>query len=31
VGKALASVGREEFVATKAEDVNQEKIVKHKR
>ncbi|PXA70908.1 F0F1 ATP synthase subunit alpha [Cryobacterium arcticum] len=30
-GKALASVGREEFVATKAEDVNQEKIVKHKR
>ncbi|WP_104163263.1 F0F1 ATP synthase subunit alpha [Cryobacterium sp. N22] len=30
-GKPLASVGREEFVATKAEDVNQEKIVKHKR
>jgi F-type H+-transporting ATPase subunit alpha len=30
-GKSLASVGREEFVATKAEDVNQEKIVKHKR
>lgn len=30
-GKALASVGREEFVATRAEDVNQEKIVKHKR
>ncbi|MGO4783967.1 F0F1 ATP synthase subunit alpha [Cryobacterium sp. W22_MBD10_FK3] len=30
-GKPLASVGREEFVATKEEDVNQEKIVKHKR
>ena len=30
-GKPLASVGREEFVATKAKDVNQEKIVKHKR
>jgi F-type H+-transporting ATPase subunit alpha len=30
-GKPLASVGREEFVATKEEDVNQEKIVKHRR
>ncbi|WP_423917716.1 F0F1 ATP synthase subunit alpha [Frigoribacterium sp. 2-23] len=30
-GKPLASVGREEFTATNAEDVNQEKIVKSKR
>jgi F-type H+-transporting ATPase subunit alpha len=30
-GKPLASVGREEFVPTKEEDVSQEKIVKHKR
>ncbi|MBP1241547.1 F-type H+-transporting ATPase subunit alpha [Frigoribacterium sp. PvP120] len=30
-GKPLASVGREEFAATDADDVNQEKIVKAKR
>jgi F-type H+-transporting ATPase subunit alpha len=30
-GKPLASVGREEFTATDADDVNQEKIVKAKR
>ncbi|MDY0946929.1 F0F1 ATP synthase subunit alpha [Frigoribacterium sp. CFBP9039] len=30
-GKPLASVGREEFTATDADDVNQEKIVKTKR
>jgi len=30
-GKPLASVGREEFSATDADDVNQEKIVKAKR
>jgi F-type H+-transporting ATPase subunit alpha len=30
-GKALASVGKETFEATKPEDVNQEKIVKHRR
>jgi F-type H+-transporting ATPase subunit alpha len=30
-GKPLASVGREEFTATKVEDVNQEKIVKGRR
>ncbi|TFD81141.1 F0F1 ATP synthase subunit alpha [Cryobacterium fucosi] len=30
-GKPLASVGKEEFVAIAAEDVNQEKIVKHRR
>ncbi|GAA4665858.1 F0F1 ATP synthase subunit alpha [Frondihabitans cladoniiphilus] len=30
-GKPLASVGREEFTATNAEDVNQEKIVKSAR
>jgi len=30
-GKPLASVGREEFEATDADDVNQEKIVKTKR
>jgi F-type H+-transporting ATPase subunit alpha len=30
-GKPLASVGREEFTATNADDVNQEKIVKAKR
>ncbi|GAA0959698.1 F0F1 ATP synthase subunit alpha [Frigoribacterium faeni] len=30
-GKPLASVGREEFTATDADDVNQEKIVKSKR
>jgi F-type H+-transporting ATPase subunit alpha len=30
-GKPLASVGREEFVATAPEDVNQEKIVKGRR
>lgn len=30
-GKPLASVGREEFAATDAEDVNQERIVKAKR
>jgi F-type H+-transporting ATPase subunit alpha len=30
-GKALASVGREEFVAIPVEDVNQEKIVKGRR
>jgi len=30
-GKPLASVGREEFTATEADDVNQERIVKAKR
>ena len=30
-GKPLASVGKETFEATKPEDVNQEKIVKHRR
>ncbi|TFB94574.1 MULTISPECIES: F0F1 ATP synthase subunit alpha [Cryobacterium] len=30
-GKPLASVGKEEFEAIAAEDVNQEKIVKHRR
>jgi F-type H+-transporting ATPase subunit alpha len=30
-GKPLASVGKEEFVATEQEDINQEKIVKQRR